>query len=137
VRYLGVDFGERRIGLAISDDDERLAIPVDVVARSSDAQAIDEVLAVASRERAEAIVVGEPLRLDGSAGDAAQRARGFAAKLGAATRLPIVLHDEALTSHEAQARLREAGMPRRRRHQAVHSVAAQILLQDWLDRRRS
>jgi putative Holliday junction resolvase len=136
VRYLGVDFGERRIGLAVSDDDERLAIPVDVVTRTSDAQAIEAVLAVAGRERVETIVVGEPLRLDGSAGDAAQRARGFAAKLGAATRLPIVLHDEALTSHEAQARLREAGAPRRRRSHAVHSVAAQILLQDWLDRRR-
>ena len=137
MRYLGVDFGERRIGLAISDDDERLAVPVDVVTRSSDAQAIDAVLAIAGREQAEAIVVGEPLRLDGSEGDAARRARGFAAKLGAATRLPIVLHDEALTSHEAASRLREAGAKRRRRRDAVHSVAAQILLQDWLDRRRS
>ena len=137
MRYLGVDFGERRIGLAISDDDGRLAVPVDVVTRSSDAQAIDAVLAVAGRERAETIVVGEPLRLDGSEGDAARRARGFAAKLGAATRLPIVLHDEALTSHEAASRLREAGASRRRRRDAIHSVAAQILLQDWLDRRRN
>ena len=137
MRYLGVDFGERHIGIAIADDDGRLAVPVDVVTRSSDAQAIDAVLAIAGREGAEAIVVGEPLRLDGSAGDAAQRARGFAAKLGAATPLPIVLHDEALTSHEAASRLREAGTTRRRRRDAVHSVAAQILLQDWLDRRRN
>jgi putative Holliday junction resolvase len=136
MRYLGVDFGERRIGLAIADDDGRLAVPVDVVTRSSDAQAIDAVLAVAGREGAETIVVGEPLRLDGSEGDAARRARGFAAKLGAATRLPIVLHDEALTSYEAASRLREAGAKRRRRRDAIHSVAAQILLQDWLDRRR-
>jgi putative Holliday junction resolvase len=114
-----------------------MALPVEVLDRSSDAQAIDAVLAVADRERAEAIVVGEPLRLDGSVGDAARRARGFAAKLGAATALPIVLHDEALTSHEAAARLREAGASRRRRRSAVHSVAAQILLQDWLDRRRA
>ena len=85
MRYLGIDFGERRIGLAISDDDERLAVPVEVVTRSSDAQAIDAVLAIAGREGAQAIVVGEPLRLDGSEGDAARRARGFAAKLGAAT----------------------------------------------------
>jgi putative Holliday junction resolvase len=136
MRYLAIDFGERRIGLAISDDDERMAIPVEVVARSSDAQAIDAVLAIAGREQAQAIVVGEPLRLDGSEGDAARRARGFAAKLGAATSLPIVLHDEALTSHEAASRLREAGVKRRRQREAVHSVAAQILLQDWLDRRR-
>ena len=136
MRVLGVDFGERRIGLAVSDDDERLAIPLDVLTRSSDAQAVDAVLAVAGRERAEAIVVGEPLRLDGTAGDASLRARGFAAKLGRATALPIVLHDEALTSHEAAQRLYLAGASRRRRRDVVHSVAAQILLQDWLDRRR-
>lgn len=137
MRYLGVDFGERRIGLAISDEDERIAVPVDVVARSSDEQAVDSVLAIAGREGAEGIVVGEPLRLDGSEGDAARRARSFAAKLERATRLPIVLYDEALTSHEAEARLRETGASKRRRREAVHSVAAQILLQDWLDRRRA
>jgi putative Holliday junction resolvase len=146
MRYLGVDFGERHIGLALADDDGRLAVPVDVVTRASDAQAVAAVLEVAGREDVRAIVVGEPLRLDGSAGDAAERARAFAAKLGAATALEIVLHDEALTSHEAASRLREAGAKRRRRgtgrrgkgrpHDAIHSVAAQILLQDWLDRRR-
>jgi putative Holliday junction resolvase len=137
MRYLGVDFGERHIGLAICDADERVAVPIDTVTRSTDAQAVDAVLAVAGREEVEAIVVGEPRRLDGSEGSAARRAQGFAAKLGAASRLPIVLHDEALTSHEAAARLREAGTPRRRRRDAIHAVAAQILLQDWLDRRRA
>jgi putative pre-16S rRNA nuclease len=136
VRYLGVDFGERNIGLAICDDDERVAVPIDTVARSSDAQAIDAVLAVAGREGVEGIVVGEPRRLDGTEGSAARRAQGFAQKLGAATRLPIVLYDEALTSHEAAARLQQAATPRRRRRDAIHALAAQILLQDWLDRRR-
>jgi putative Holliday junction resolvase len=137
MRVLGVDFGERSIGLAICDDDERVVVPIDTVARSSDAQAIDAVVAVAGREGVEAIVVGEPRRLDGTEGSAARRAQGFAAKLGAASRLPIVLHDEALTSHEAASRLSEAGTPRRRRREAIHAVAAQILLQDWLDRRRT
>jgi putative Holliday junction resolvase len=137
MRYLGVDFGERHIGLAIGDDDRRIVVPVDAVARSSDAQAIEAVLAVAASEEIEGIVIGEPLRLDGSAGDAARRARAFASKLEAATRIPVVLHDEALTSHEAASRLREAGAARRRRHDAVHSVAAQVLLEDWLGRRRA
>jgi putative Holliday junction resolvase len=136
MRFLGIDFGERHIGLAVCDPDERVAVPIETLTRSSDQQALREILAVARRESAEGFVLGEPRRLDGSAGDAALRARGFAAKLRAASRLPVLLHDEALTSHEAAARLREAGA-RRRRRQAVHAVAAQILLQDWLDRRRS
>lgn len=136
MRYLGIDFGERHIGIAISDDDERVAVTVDTVTRNSDGQAIEAVLAIAGEHGAEAIVVGEPRRLDGTVGDAARRARGFAAKLGASTPLPIVLHDEALTSHEAAARLRETGATRRRLEEAVHEIAAQILLQDWLDRRR-
>jgi putative Holliday junction resolvase len=136
-RYLGVDFGERHIGLAVADDDRRVVVPVDAVTRSTDAQAIAAVLEVAGREEVEGIVIGEPLRLDGTAGDAARRARSFASKLESATALPIVLHDEALTSHEATSRLREAGPVRRRRRDAVHSIAAQVLLEDWLDRRRA
>jgi len=137
VRYLGVDFGERHIGVAVCDDDERVAVAMDTVARSSDPQAIAALLAIAGRENAGGIVVGEPRRLDGTEGDAARRAQGFAAKLRHASPLQILLHDEALTSHEARSRLREAGASRRRRRSAVHAVAAQILLQDWLDRRRA
>jgi putative Holliday junction resolvase len=137
MRCLGVDFGERRIGLAICDDDERVVVPIDTVKRSSDAQAINAVLAVAGREGVEAIVVGEPRRLDGTEGTAARRVQGFAAKLGAATALPVLLHDEALTSHEASARLAAAGTAKKRRRDAIHAVAAQILLEDWLERRRA
>jgi putative Holliday junction resolvase len=137
LRYLGIDFGERHIGVAIGDDEDRIAVPMEVVTRSSDPQAIAALLAIAGRESADGIVIGEPRRLDGTTGDAARRAQSFAAKLRSATALPILLHDEALTSHEAHARLRQAGTRRSRRRDAVHAVAAQILLQDWLDRRRA
>lgn len=137
MRYLGIDFGERHIGVAICDDDERVAVPTDTVTRSSDDQAIGALLEVAGREGAAGFVIGEPRRLDGTVGTAALRVQAFATKLGAATRLPIVLCDEALTSHEAAARLRQAGARRRRRRDPIHAVAAQILLQDWLDRRRA
>ena len=135
-RYLGVDFGERAIGLAIGDDDQRLAVALETVRRISDGQAVDAVLGVAAREGAGGLVVGEPRRLDGTVGDAARRAQGFAAKLASASRLPVALHDEALTTREAHARLREAGARRRHRAAAVHALAAQILLQDWLDGRQ-
>ncbi len=135
MRYLGIDFGERRIGLAISDAAGRVALPLRTLTRRSDEQAVAEILAIAEREEVEALVVGEPRRLDGAAGTAAARAGAFAAKLAAATALPCERVDEALTSVEAAARMREAGLDPRRYRGGLDAIAAQILLQDALDAR--
>jgi putative holliday junction resolvase len=131
---LGIDFGERRIGVALSDPERRLAVPWGVVARTSDRQAIGELLALARREGAALLVAGEPRGLDGAAGEAARRARSFAERLARAARLPLVLVDEALTSDEAARRLAAAGVGARRRRGRLDAVAAQILLQEALDR---
>lgn len=136
MRSLGIDFGERRIGLAVSDPDGRVATPLRTLERSSDAQAIAAIAAIVSEEGIGALVVGEPRRLDGTSGDAAERVRSFARKLAAATRLPLALVDEALSSHEADARLREAGLSAQQRRRRVDAVAAQIVLQDWLETER-
>jgi putative Holliday junction resolvase len=135
VRYLGVDFGERRIGLAISDDAGRVALPLGTVERRSDEQAVTQIRAIAEREEVAALIVGEPRRLDGTSGAAAARAGVFAAKLAAATGLPVERVDEALTSVEAAARMREAGLDPRRHRAGLDAVAAQILLQEALDAR--
>jgi putative Holliday junction resolvase len=135
VRYLGIDFGERRIGLAISDPAGRVATPLATLERRSDEQAIAAIRAIAVEEAVEAMVIGEPRRLDGTAGDAAARASGFAGKLAAATGLPCEMVDEALTSVEAAARLREAGLDPRRHRDRLDAIAAQILLQERLDER--
>ncbi|HEX6202265.1 MAG TPA: Holliday junction resolvase RuvX [Thermoanaerobaculia bacterium] len=131
---LGIDFGERRIGVALSDPERRLAVPWGVVERRSDRQAIGELAALARREGATFLVAGEPRGLDGAAGEAARRARGFAERLARAARLPLVLVDEALTSDEAARRLAAAGLDRRARSGRIDAVAAQILLQEALDR---
>ena len=131
---LGVDFGERRIGLSLSDPARTLAVPLAAIERTSDRAAIGEIAAVARREGAGLLVLGEPRRLDGTRGDAARRARRFGERLARATGLPLVLVDEALSSVEAAARLAEAGVAAKDRAGRVDAVAAQILLQEALDR---
>ena len=135
MRYLGIDFGERRIGLAISDADGRLATPLGTIARRSDEQAVAEIARISRREEIGALVLGEPRHLDGRRGEAAQRVASFGEKLAASTGLTCSRLDEALTSNDAAGRLREAGVPARRRRELLDAVAAQILLQEFLDRR--
>lgn len=136
MRALGIDFGERRIGLALSDDAGRLAVPLDTLERTNDAAALDRIAALCRREGVGRLVVGQPLNLDGSAGPAAERSARFADKLARATGLPFELVDESLTTVEATARLREAGVDPRKHRARIDAVAAQILLQEALDRRR-
>ena len=134
MRVLGIDFGERRIGVAISDPEGRFALPLTALARRDDPTAIREIAELARAEEIDRIVVGEPLRSDGSAGTAAARSRSFAAKLERATGVPVETIDEALTSREAEHRLAEAGVPRAKRAGKRDALAAQLLLQEALDR---
>ena len=129
MRFLGIDFGERRIGLAISDENGRVATPLTVLERSSDAQVIDEIIDLARREEIGHLVVGEPLDAKGRRGSAAERARSFARKLARSSGLAVSLADETLTSKEAARRLGAVGSRRR----ALDDVAAQIFLQQVLD----
>jgi len=135
VRILGIDFGARRIGIAISDEDGRVAVPHSTLERRSDAAAARAIAELARREGVGALVVGEPVNLDGTRGPAAERARAFAARLVAASALPCLLVNESLTTVEAAQRLREAGVDPRRDPGRLDAVAAQILLQEALDRR--
>jgi putative Holliday junction resolvase len=136
MKVMGIDFGERRIGIAISDPEGRFAVPLTVLERGDDRSAVRKIAELAASEGVGRLVVGEPLGLDGERGAAAERARRFAERLAAAAGLPWESVDEALTSVEAEARLREAGVDPRRHPERVDAVAAQILLQEALDRRR-
>lgn len=135
MRFLGIDFGERRIGLALSDSEGHWALPLTTLGRASDHQAIQRIREIALAEGVESLVLGEPRNLDGSRGAAAKRAASFARKLRDHTGLPCQLVDESLTSVEAQERLRKAGLDPRRHRERVDAVAAQILLQQFLDSR--
>lgn len=134
MRVLGIDFGERRIGIAISDPGGSFALPYGAILRRDDASSIRELALLAAAEGIERIVIGEPLRADGTAGSAALRARSFARQLARTTGLPVDAVDETLTSREAEGRLAEAGVPRAKRAGRRDALAAQILLQEALDR---
>lgn len=136
MRTLGIDFGEKRIGLALSDPEGKMAVPLETLIRTSDREAIELISDIARREGVERLVVGEPRGLDGSRGPAAERARSFARKLQEVTGLPCELTDESLTSVEAEALLRQTGVDPRRHPERIDSLAAQILLQQALDRER-
>lgn len=132
-RILAVDFGEKRIGLALGGPDE-VAIPLTTLRRRSDRQAVHAIRDIAREKEVGRLVVGEPRRLDGGVGDAARRTRAFAAKLERATGLPVTLVDEKLTSIAAEDRLREAGVEIRDDPGRIDQVAAQILLEEFLHR---
>ena len=134
VRFLGIDIGEKRVGVAEGDSQVGFAVPHSTLRRTSDRQLIAEIKALAVESGTDVLVVGEPRRLDGSVGPAAERARAFARKLGKACALPVRTVDEALTSVEAKRRLRAAGVDPRKHPERIDATAAQILLQEEMDR---
>ena len=133
-RILGIDAGERRVGLALSDETRLLATPFTVLQRGAGlAGVMDEIAAVARRESVVKVVVGLPLNADGSSGRQARRATVFADVVRRATGLDVEMWDERLSTVEAHAILREQGRRTRRDTQPVDAVAAAVILQDYLD----
>jgi putative Holliday junction resolvase len=133
VRYLGLDVGRASIGLALADDVLRTARALRTVRRSG--RDLAEIGKVAEEYEVTRAVVGLPLNMDGTEGASARLARGFAARLATALRLPVELQDERLSTFEADDRLRQRGLSGRDRKQVVDAEAAAVILQDWLDRR--
>ncbi len=137
MRALGIDLGSRRIGVALSTSDGRLATPYEVITRTRDRTADHRAIArLAADEGAELLVVGLPLSLDGTDGPAATSARAEAAELAAATGLPVELWDERLTTVTAERQLLDLDLDGRARRRVVDKVAAAVMLQAWLDHRR-
>ena len=133
MRALGIDFGERRIGLAISDPEGLMALPLTTIERVSDHEAAKQIAAIAADEEVTLLVIGEPRAMDGTRGAAAERVAGFRSKLERLTGLACRVIDESLTSVAAEERLREAGVNPRENPGRIDAIAAQILLQEALD----
>jgi putative Holliday junction resolvase len=139
VRVVGLDVGERRIGVAVSDATRTLARPLTVlqIARLDAAAVVrvaDEIGRLALEDDGvSAVVVGLPRRLDGRPTDLTAPVQAFAAQLGIRTGLPVALQDERLTSREAESLLAERDKDWRSRKKRLDAVAAAIILQDHLD----
>lgn len=136
---LGIDYGRKRIGLALSDASATLASPWKVVLRTGNdrdtvrALAADIGALAAHDDGLSAVVVGWPRRLDGSPNEQTPLVEAFATALGAAIGVPVVLQDERLSSHEAESRLALREKDWRRRKQVLDAAAAAVILQDYLD----
>ncbi|HEY5640327.1 MAG TPA: Holliday junction resolvase RuvX [Dehalococcoidia bacterium] len=134
MRMIGIDFGEKRIGVAAGDDRTRLAVPIDTVESHGDPVA--EIAEIAAEQGAEALVIGLPLSLTGAEGPQAARVREVADALSERLTIPVHTHDERLTTTQAQ-RL-PGGLPRKSKSGATSrdAVAACIMLQAYMDSQR-
>jgi putative Holliday junction resolvase len=131
-RALGIDFGDVRIGLALSDELRMLAHPFETVPNSP--QALAHIGTVLADKSVDTAVVGLPKNMDGTKGPAAQKAEAFAQQLRAAhPQLRVLLWDERMTTVAAQRALHEAGRTVKNSRAVVDQVAAQLILQGWLD----
>ncbi len=133
---VGVDVGTVRVGIAGSDETGTIATPLRTVPRQPAARLWREVEEVVVDRLPERIVVGLPLRLDGSEGDSAVDARGIAEQLHRRTGLPVEMWDERFTTAAAERSMIAAGQRRAKRRQSIDAVAATLLLQSWLDSRQ-
>ena len=136
MRIVGIDFGERRIGVAAADDRTRLAIPLTTAEVRGDP--VDEVVLIAAEQRADEIVFGLPLSLTGAEGPQSQHIREVVAALSERISIPIRLHDERLTTRQAErSSPRKKGVSRAKAGSPGRdAVAAAILLQAYLDSKR-
>ena len=129
---LGVDFGDVRIGIAVSDPTGTLCTPLETLQASGYEIDIRRIAEIAEKEEAVQIVVGLPINMDGTHGPAARRVQALCAKLRRASAVPVVAWDERLTSFEAESRLRAGGIkPSRQRHR-VDAAAAALILEGYL-----
>ena len=129
----GIDFGNRRIGLAISNPDQFSAYPVETIERGRSLRADLETLrARLTALEVRRVVVGLPLNMDGTTGPQARAAQVFARRLEEATGIPVELCDDRLSSFEAKERLKGIPFRRNRRKLAIDAVAASVILESWL-----
>lgn len=132
-RLLGVDLGSKRIGFAVSDPDRIIATALRVVECQNDGHIVNTIVSICREVDADQCIIGHPINMDGSKGPASQRAEKFKTELAAKLGRPVVLWDERLTTKSAHDALIEAGTRRDKRKGLVDKIAAQIMLQHYLD----
>jgi putative Holliday junction resolvase len=132
-RFLGIDYGTKRIGLAVGDDLIRIASPIETIEACGEvAEHVRAVMSAAEAYGVDAFLVGLPLNMDGTEGEQAKITRRFGDELGRVTGKPVHYFDERLSSSAAQELLRPADLTRRKRKSIQDAVAAQVILQGFL-----
>jgi putative Holliday junction resolvase len=132
-RALGIDLGEARIGVAVSDELGMLAHPLETIHLKDVTDPLARIALLAKEKDVSHVIVGLPKNMDGTTGLAAEKARAFADKLREKVECPVRLWDERLTTVAAQRYLHDAGRNVKQSRAVIDQVAAQIILQGWLD----
>jgi putative Holliday junction resolvase len=132
-RVLGIDHGAARIGLAVSDELGMLAHPLETIHLKEHPDPLARIATICERDRIACIILGLPRTMKGEYGPAADKIRAFAEKLRARVPCEVTLWDERLTSVAAQRLLHEAGRNVKNSREIIDQVAAQMILQSWLD----
>jgi putative Holliday junction resolvase len=135
MRYLAIDPGAKRTGLALGDDITKVASPLTVVEAADAAQRLAGIERQIAEQGPDALVVGLPLNMDGSEGPAAEAARQFAATLRARTGLAVHLVDERLSSEAANDQMRQSGLTRGQKKSRRDALAAATILRDFFSQR--
>lgn len=133
MRILGLDIGDRRLGVAISDPEEIIASPLTVLIRDNDSATIDAIVQLVDQYNVKRIVVGLPYSLDGSLGAQASKVKDFVDKLALSTSAGIELRDERLSTVAVERLLRGTGNKKAREKSRLDSAAAAFILQGYLD----
>lgn len=131
-KVIGIDLGEARVGIAISDDLGMLAHPLETISARSQNH-IERILEIITTKNIETVIVGMPRNMDGSYGAAATKSREFIEALKARISIQVLPWDERLSTVSAQRSLHEAGRNSKKQRPVIDQVAAQIILQSWLD----
>lgn len=135
-RVLGLDLGDARIGVAISDAERRVAVPHGTISVGQPPGELKAVAALVRDLDVSVVVVGDPRSLSGASGPRSQQADAFAQALRVVVDVPVELQDERLSTVEAERALREAGVTGKRRRAVVDESSAVVILDAWLDARR-
>ena len=137
MRVLGLDIGDKRIGVALSDPQGLLASALTIIERRDSAADIQAILNLVEKHGVERIIIGLPLSLDGSIGQQAEKVQAFAKMLGQEVDVPVESWDERLSTVAAERLLIEVGARRAKRKKHRDAIAASFILQGYLDRLRS
>ncbi|MFI5269840.1 MAG: Holliday junction resolvase RuvX, partial [Chloroflexota bacterium] len=129
---MGLDLGEKRIGVAVTDVQQTMAFPERVLARRSAKADRQALAALVADLQVDGVVIGLPLSMEGDSGPNAERAKSFGQYLARAVRVPVDFQDERLTTVEAEERLRDSGLSAAERRQRIDAAAAAVILEDYM-----
>ncbi|MEN8126546.1 MAG: Holliday junction resolvase RuvX [Planctomycetota bacterium] len=135
MRYLAIDHGQKRTGLAVSDASETLVSPHSVIETTSEEELLRQILIVLDSEEIDAIIVGLPMNMDGTEGPRAMQVHQFVSTLQQQTDRPIHLHDERLSSFEADHLAQDLELTRKKKKKRLDAIAAAAILRSYIEQK--